>query len=429
MLVREEARLRSLLHRLVLVSLAAAPAACSSSTPDPSGIDPEGGAASAPDATSDATGHSPGGDRDASAPSGDDAGTPGDATVQGNDSSAQGADGGTDASHGADATLPDSGPSNDDAGDSAITDSATCSDPPEFLDGADDGSGCDYFLEVPCGLPPDSAVENCYLLLTQCLQICGHNVNCQVAMPQCNPDAGGTYSGPGPVKIECGTFKIGCGSVGRRPDGLVEPAPVPASDPVGAWFAEVAHLEAASITAFRRLRRELQTHGAPRRLVHAAARSARDEVRHARTMTRLARRHGASPARVQVDAPPPSRSLEALARENAVEGCVRETFGALVALRQSLAARDPELRRDLARVARDETRHAALARQIAKWVAPRLSAEERARVAEATRDAVAALRCEAAQTPEALAHTLGLPTGPQAVALVDAFAASVIAAT
>jgi hypothetical protein len=48
----------------------------------------------------------------------------------------------------------------------------------------------------------------------------------------------------------------------------------------------------------------------------------------------LARRHGVAPLPIKVGAFP-ARSLEDLAVENATEGCVRETYGALLALWQS----------------------------------------------------------------------------------------------
>jgi hypothetical protein len=257
----------------------------------------------------------------------------------------------------------------------------------------------------------------------QCNQICGRNVQCRIASSEC--DDSGVYPTSGPVMIECGTFKIGCGGVGRRPEGLVDPSREGARDLVAGWLAENAHLEAASIVAFDRLRGELEALGAPRRLVRAAARSARDEVRHARVMTKLARRRGAEPAPVRVRPRARRRSLEAFALENAVEGCVRETFGALVAVRQARAARDPELRAAMERIAEDETRHAALAWSIAKWIAPRLDAAGRARVAAAMRGALASLACEARRVDEALAREVGMAHGAQATAMVDAFAAAI----
>jgi predicted metal-dependent hydrolase len=187
----------------------------------------------------------------------------------------------------------------------------------------------------------------------------------------------------------------------------------------------MAHLEAASVHAFLRLREELTSIQAPRALVRRAERAARDEVRHARVTARLARRRGAEPAPVvieRVEREGAPRSLADLALENAVEGCVRESFGALVAMRQASQARDPQVARAMARIARDETEHAALAWAIARWVAPRLDGVARSKVRRAVRSALASLRCATARIPADVAGELGLPTGAEGRGLVDAFA-------
>ena len=88
-------------------------------------------------------------------------------------------------------------------------------------------------------------------------------------------------------------------------------------------------------------------------------------------MSALARRFGGA-----VDAPRVAaravRSLEELAVENAAEGCARETFGALVATWQARAAGNPLVRGVMARIARDETRHADLAWAVDGWARGRL---------------------------------------------------------
>ena len=80
-----------------------------------------------------------------------------------------------------------------------------------------------------------------------------------------------------------------CGA-GRRPDGLHEPALDGASEPSAVWLARAAHLEAASVEAFRRLRADLAAYGAPRRLLRGCSRAAADERRHARLAGAIARR-------------------------------------------------------------------------------------------------------------------------------------------
>jgi hypothetical protein len=112
------------------------------------------------------------------------------------------------------------------------------------------------------------------------------------------------------------------------------------------------------------------------------------------------------------------RSLEAIARQNAVEGCVHETFGAAVAMVQSMNASDARVRAAMRPIARDELRHADLAWAVARWLDLRLAPAARARVARA--------RCRAARTllrrvsrkvdPDLVAH-LGIPSTHHASAI------------
>jgi hypothetical protein len=173
-----------------------------------------------------------------------------------------------------------------------------------------------------------------------------------------------------------------------------------------------ARLEFLSVDAFEILAMELEAHRAPTRLVRAALRASRDEVRHAREMNDHFRSFGGSPIpmRRSVRRRIP-RSIEAMARENAVEGCVRETYGALVATWQSRAAANPRLRTTMARIAADERRHASLAWQIAAWADPRLSARARQSVARARKQAARRLGRELTnQVPETVVRVAGMPS-------------------
>ncbi len=214
---------------------------------------------------------------------------------------------------------------------------------------------------------------------------------------------------------------------GRRPEGLVRAARR-CTNAVGAFFAECAHLEAASVVAFERLGRELEAHGAPARLVKAAERARADEVRHARTTTVLARRYGAEPEPVVV-VDRAVRPLLEIALENATEGCVRETFGALVAMHQREHAGDSRVVAAMRQIARDETRHAALAWDVAEWLDSRLSTDERRKVSAARAEASSTLRRElaAAIAPE-LTVRAGMPTSRESLALFDAIAPELWAA-
>lgn len=210
--------------------------------------------------------------------------------------------------------------------------------------------------------------------------------------------------------------------IGRRPGGLVR-ARARGNSVVGAHLASIAHLEAASVTAFERLEAELTAHGAPPSLVRASRRARADEVRHAAVVTSLARRHGATPPRPQVGALP-VRELEAIAIENAVEGCVREAYGALVGAWQARFAGDRRLRAAMRTIAKDEARHAALAFAVDAWSEPRLSVAARRRVANARREALELLQSEARRpVPAALVRSVGIPDARAAAELTERFVA------
>jgi hypothetical protein len=215
-----------------------------------------------------------------------------------------------------------------------------------------------------------------------------------------------------------------CGT-GRRPMGLLPAREEEGAGAVAGFLARTAYLEAASVVAFDRLGDELAAHGAPRSLVRGARRSARDEVRHARVTGRFAERAGASPSPVAVETVPPVRPLEAIAAENAAEGCVRETFGALVARIQAEQAQDPEIARAMAAIAADEARHADLSWALARWIEGRLDEAARLRVRRERDRAVDELLREVGSDPDpALVTALGLPTAAQARAAVEALRAS-----
>src|SRR5207244_3222953 len=108
-------------------------------------------------------------------------------------------------------------------------------------------------------------------------------------------------------------------------------------------------------------------------LVDRALAAADDEVRHARLTRSLARRFVAKENRRRRRPPREQgvfldiRPLEVVAAENVAEGCLRETFGAVVAAFQAQVAEDPHVRRVMRRIARDEARHAQLAIDVATW--------------------------------------------------------------
>jgi hypothetical protein len=204
-------------------------------------------------------------------------------------------------------------------------------------------------------------------------------------------DAGGIAgdAGPGPTAFElpangcrllpdadmllltC-SFPTPCPS-GRLPTGSAAPA-WRASD-AGAWLARMAWMEAASVPAFEELARDLARHGAPPRWIRSALRSADDERRHAARIGALARARGRDVAPV-VREPGAPQSLRELALHNAVEGTVRETFGAWIAAWQAAHALDADVRGAMTDIARDEARHALLSEAIDRWAALRIDRGE-----------------------------------------------------
>jgi hypothetical protein len=227
---------------------------------------------------------------------------------------------------------------------------------------------------------------------------------------------------PEPVLLESGeelpalrcTFLPQCG-LGRRPR-LARSLPAGPQDTAG-WLLRAARLEADSVYAFRQLRQDLRRLGAPRSLLQACGRSAREERRHARSMGALARRYGGRPSGGSPTLPRAAPTLLELARHNAVEGCARESFGAALALWQARAATDPQVRIVMARIAHEEGRHAALSWKIDAWARPRLSAAQRREVDQARAQAVR----EILGAPWAAGRAeLGLPDPAQGAALARA---------
>lgn len=246
---------------------------------------------------------------------------------------------------------------------------------------------------------------------------CGPNTSVKQYRVQVDPD--GSTKELAEVVLEYGNPNC---AIGRRPEGLCADTGRADSE-LGAFLAAVAHLEAASVPAFLRLGRELEALGAPRTLQDAALRAAAEEVVHAGLMGSAAQRYGAQPTTPAVG-PAPARDAFALALDNAVEGCVRETYGAAVARVQADAAADPELAAAFGRIAQDEAAHAAFSWELHEWLWPQLDATQQLEVRKALAVAVATLEREVAEEPRAQAHAVaGMPTAAHAQALVAALEA------
>lgn len=211
-----------------------------------------------------------------------------------------------------------------------------------------------------------------------------------------------------------------CAVEGRRPAGWNASGGV-GETPIGAYFASCAELEAISVDAFRELAAELASHGAPRDLVDRCELAARDEIVHASLVGDLARQFGAETPAITRVARSEVRALVDIAIENAVEGCVRELFGAAQARVRASCARDAEIRAVMARIADDEARHADLSAAIGTYLDARLTEAERTRVRRAMADARRELRAEiaAAKVDVELQERAGVPSRDVALALFD----------
>ncbi len=278
---------------------------------------------------------------------------------------------------------------------------------------------CGWSAQLPCGIVPPDAAAGLPLDATVC-DLCYGGEDAGIYRV---PNLCRTGRGPDGLFIAC----QGLGCPGRRPAGLEGAAPAQGT-PVGAWLADAAHLEAASVDAFALLAAELRLHEGPSALIARAHRAEDDETRHARMTAKLARRLGASEGewagpvrRADVG----RRTLEEIALENAVEGCVNETFAAVLAMWQAEHAKDEAVRDTMRVIAEDEARHAALAWSVLAWVQPRLSPDAATRVDEALRTELAMLvRASVERAPPALVAAGILPDLPQAERLATTLAAA-----
>jgi hypothetical protein len=229
---------------------------------------------------------------------------------------------------------------------------------------------CEASIPLSCFMILPDNPDGGSLTQEQCQTICPEPMNvtgCQVE----------NSNGDGPGALNC---FYACGT-GRAFEGMARVVSNERS-PIAAYLAEVAYLESAAVEAFDILVRELEAHRAPAALVLAARAAREDEVRHARMTEKLAKARGAT-VHAPERSPREVRALVDIAIDNAAEGCVRETFGALLAQHQGTHAADRSLRRAMKQIAEDETRHAELSWALAAWLDGALTDDQRARVRQA----------------------------------------------
>jgi len=208
----------------------------------------------------------------------------------------------------------------------------------------------------------------------------------------------------GQASVTCsGTTTAACLG-GRRPMGHVAFA-AHVGD-LGRYYAGCAYMEMASIRAFLELGKQLSGWGAPESLVSRCRAAAEDELRHAQIFYRLAAEERCKPPTPRQE--PASEDLFAVALHNAVEGCVNESWAALLAHYQSRHAPSERLRMVFAQVAADETRHGQLAWDLHAWFLTQLSPAQRQTLALAQAEAIEALS-QCAPEPVWAPTCVGLP--------------------
>jgi len=251
--------------------------------------------------------------------------------------------------------------------------------------------------------------------LPSCQQLCGNPYYNECVLPASfvtqvealNPDAGAAPEDGATRSLQCPTspqtLTVQCEAncTGRLTEGYGAPK---RAQGAGERLAARAYLEAVSVYAFDRLEHELRFHRAPPALLRDARRARRDEARHTAMMSRLARERGGLPRHPEAPALARERPLFQIALENAVEGCVRETYGAVQGLLEARTSVDPALRRAMQSIGADECRHAELAWAVHAWAMARLTDPERRTVEHAMRSAI----CEiAARAPRTVALLFG----------------------
>jgi hypothetical protein len=216
-----------------------------------------------------------------------------------------------------------------------------------------------------------------------------------------------------------GTKQSGCPIEGRRPHGLIAQRPQSTPRSVGEYLAECEWLEAASVVAFRELALSLRDVGAPQSLRDACNAAASEEERHVVSVGALARRFGGRVRGIEVSERRTCTPFD-LARENVVEGVVRETFGAAVALWRGAHATDLAVREAMKEIAEEECRHAELAVSIAAFLDGLLTSEEREAIESARVIAIDELYASFVDDhPIDVIRVVGVPRAMDAHAILD----------
>lgn len=220
--------------------------------------------------------------------------------------------------------------------------------------------------------------------------------------------------------------KSGCPVPGRMPEGCnIELAETQTAQALGNYFANMVAMETAAITAFDYLVRELTAYQAPQALIDLALAAIQEETEHAQMAGLLAQAYTTEPSPLALQ-DFQLRSLYEIALENAVEGCINETFAAACGWWQAERAEFASFRTVIAHISEEETRHAALSWAIHAWAMPQLTELQRAQIQQAQIEALTSLEASFQQEAHpSLQRELGLPNALEAAQLFKQLRADV----
>lgn len=154
-------------------------------------------------------------------------------------------------------------------------------------------------------------------------------------------------------------------------------------------WTRVGLMEHASVAAFARFTLQLLALGAPAELVRQSCGAQADETEHAMLAFAFASAYAESPlgpGPLDMSGALPPLDARQVLGDVIREGCIGETLAAVEAEHGAEHAADPAVRAALSGIARDETRHAALAWRFVGWLLdaqPELRAFARAELARA----------------------------------------------
>ena len=236
---------------------------------------------------------------------------------------------------------------------------------------------CNYFSETYTISSSDYTAQldvNGNLTSEGCFALCelgnlqsnGFGIQCYSSCEETGMNTDGTYA------ISCGYYAA-CIVEGRGSACIEKETAGTGDNNIGAWFARAHHAEKGSVFAFEQLRRDLIKLEAPSTLIAKIEDAIREEAEHTSMMKDFAIANKGKIMDLIFDGFLDTRSVWDIAVENLLEGCINESYAALQAFYQSRHAESEQIQGLFATIARDECKHAEIAREVHHFLLPLLS--------------------------------------------------------